>query len=125
MDESQEIHIDVDQISQELKIRPQIYLKILASFGVSLIEKTKCLSDALAVDDKEQMRMILHEIKGTASNLRLATIVGPEEVLHAAVKSGVEKRILAEYFEVLKTESEKLHKYITALVNPEGDSPQG
>ena len=108
------IQINAEEISNELRIRPEIYKRLVASFTNSLGEKIKKLNDALSIDDRDQARMILHEIKGTAGNLRLRTIAAPESMLHDAVKIGETQGKLTLYFDVLKTEVEKLQKYVTA-----------
>ncbi len=114
-DYNDQLFIDVAGISQELRIRPQIYVKLLKSFTNSLIGKLKLLNEAMTVNDRDQMRMILHEIKGTAGNLRLYNISGPEAVLHAAVKAGESQKILASHLEILRLESEKLQRYACQL----------
>jgi len=110
--------LDVDQVSQQLKIRPHIYVKLVKSFAESLPQKLNSFNDALMSNDRDQMRMILHEIKGTAGNLRLNTIIGPETVLHTAVKAGGAPDILLKHFDILKTESERLLQYIGKIDMP-------
>ena len=112
---SQEVQIDVAQVSQELKIRPEVYMRLVISFSNSLIGKMRSLSDALAENDRDQMRLILHEIKGTAGNLRLKSITGPETVLHDAVKAGEVPKKLYQYLEILKNETEKLQRSVGSL----------
>jgi HPt (histidine-containing phosphotransfer) domain-containing protein len=114
-DEKGVINIDVKQVSEELKIRPEIYLKITASFVNSLSGKLKILSDALSTNDRDQMRMTLHEIKGTAGNLRLRNLTAVESVMHDAVKAGEPQTRLTQYFEALRRESEKLQLYFNTL----------
>jgi len=112
----EEIYLDVEQICSQLKIRPVIYLKLINSFSQSLDGKFKNFSHALAENDRETMRMILHEIKGTAANLRLYNLTGPETVLHVAVKAGENQAILTRHYEVLRIEAERLQKYIATLI---------
>ncbi len=114
-DEKGVINIDVKQVSEELKIRPEIYLKITASFVNSLSGKLKILSDALSTNDRDQMRMTLHEIKGTAGNLRLRNLTAVESVMHDAVKAGEPQTRLMQQFEALRRESEKLQLYFNTL----------
>ncbi|MCB9771746.1 MAG: Hpt domain-containing protein [Candidatus Omnitrophica bacterium] len=115
MSTNEGINIDVKQVSEELRIRPEIYLKITNSFVNSLSGKLKILSDAMSTDDRDQMRMTLHEIKGTAGNLRLRTLAAVESVMHDAVKAGEPQSRLSQYFEALRRESEKLQQYMSTL----------
>ena len=110
------INIDVKQVSEELRIRPEIYLKITNSFVNSLSGKLKVLSDAMSADDRDQMRMTLHEIKGTAGNLRLKNISAVESVMHEAVRAGEPQARLSKYFEDLREESERLQMYMNTLI---------
>ena len=112
------VNIDVQQISQELRIRPEIYLRLVTSFSNSLVGKMHALSDALAEDDRDQMRLILHEIKGTAGNLRLRNITEPETVLHEAVKAGDAQKKLLQHYEVLRAETEKLQQHLATQSRP-------
>jgi len=109
------LFIDVEKISQELRIRPHIYVKLVKSFSTNLTGKLRLLNEALSSNDRDQMRMILHEIKGTAGNLRLNTICGPEAVLHVAVKAGESQKILSAHLEVLRQECDKLQQYLNRL----------
>ncbi len=112
-----EVKINVEQVSQELKIRPEIYLKIVSSFSETLLQKMKDLSEALKSENLEEMRRILHEIKGTSGNLRLQNIYGPQETLHLAVKANEDAEKLNAYLEELKTETEKLREYLQDMLN--------
>jgi HPt (histidine-containing phosphotransfer) domain-containing protein len=108
---------DIEAVSAQLRIRPDIYLKIVASFSESLTGKMQHLNDALAQDDRDQMRMILHEIKGTAGNLRLHTITGPETALHMAVKAGENQKALAQHFSALLSAVQELQQYVVKLIS--------
>jgi HPt (histidine-containing phosphotransfer) domain-containing protein len=110
------IQIDVTKVSQELRIRPEVYTKILRSFVDTLQQKVAMLHQALAAQDHETMRKILHEIKGTAGNLRLVNISTAEERLHQAVKSQEQADKLHEYTQTLQSESERLYQYVRQLV---------
>jgi len=114
-EQPQELYIDVKKVSEELRIRPEVYLKIVKSFANSLMQKMNALSDALAVEDREQARMILHEIKGTSSNLRLHNVSQAEGIIHAAVKSGAGRDQLDKHFEALRKEAERLQQYVYKL----------
>ncbi len=117
MDSSAPVLINIKQVSEELKIRPEIYVKITASFVSSLSGKLKILSDALSTNDRDQMRMTLHEIKGTAGNLRLHNLTAVESLMHDAVRAGEPQTRLTSYFEALRRESEKLQLYMNTLGN--------
>lgn len=109
------VFIDVERVSRELRIRPHIYIKLVKSFTLSLAGKLQRLNQALTTDDRDQMRMILHEIKGTGGNLRLYNILGPESVLHVAVKAGESSKILAAHLEALRHECERLQAAVNFL----------
>lgn len=115
MDSDNPINIDIKQVSDELRIRPEIYVKITASFVSSLSGKLKILSDAMSSNDRDQMRMTLHEIKGTAGNLRLRNLSAVESMMHEAVKAGEPQTRLTQYFEALRRESERLQLYMNSL----------
>lgn len=117
MDVGNPINIDVKQVSEELRIRPEIYVKIAVSFVNSLSGKLKILSDAMSCNDRDQMRMTLHEIKGTAGNLRLRNLSAVESMMHEAVKAGEPQTRLTQYFEALRRESEKLQLYMNSLAS--------
>lgn len=113
------INIDVKKVSEELKIRPEIYLKIMISFVQSLTGKLNILNDALSTNDRDQMRMTLHEIKGTAGNLRLKSLSAVETIMHDAVKAGEPQARLSQHFEALRKETERLQQYVATLVKRE------
>jgi len=114
---TEEVKINVEQVSQELKIRPEIYLKIVSSFSETLLQKMRDLSAALQTKNLEEMRRILHEIKGTSGNLRLHNIYAPQETLHLAVKANEDAEQLNNYLEELKAETDKLSEYIKELMS--------
>ncbi len=106
------ISIDYDNISQQLKVRPEILKKLIKSFAFALTEKMNILETGLSNNDAAQMRSVLHEIKGTAGNLRLSTICVAENVMHEALKAQESKEKLTEYFAVLKERVAELQQYI-------------
>ncbi len=112
------LSIDVEQVSRELKIRPEIYVRIVTSFAGTLQSKLKALGEALSTNNIEQMRIILHEIRGTAGNLRLRNISMAEGVLHVALKEGGRTDMLRRYYENLKKESDNLLQYTQQLPRP-------
>jgi len=117
-----EINIDVTKICEQMKIRPTIYVKLVTSFTESLEHKFNVFQQALEQNNREQMRMIMHEIKGTASNLRLNNIIGPQAVLHTAVKAGEKKEALSRHFEILKDEADRLRAYVVHMNHENNDT---
>ncbi len=107
--------LDIEQISADLKIRSDIYLRIVKSFSGTLKDKISALEEALQCFDKETMRKILHEIKGTASNLRLTTINEAENLMHVEVKGTADKEKLKEYLDMLKKETDKFSQFINQI----------
>ena len=106
------VNINFDAISQQLKVRPEILKRLIKSFSFSLGGKMASLEQALAKNDALLMRSILHEIKGTAGNLRLDTISSAENVMHEAVKAGEAPQKLTEYFATLKLRVQELQEYM-------------
>ena len=107
-----EITIDFDGISKELKIRQEILVRLINSFAIALTGKMKNLKEALERMDAETMRAILHEIKGTAGNLRLKRLSEAEDVMHVAVKAGEQKPKLEEYYKTLNDRVIELQEYL-------------
>ena len=107
--------LNVDETCAQMKIRPHIYMKLVTSFVDSLEGKLKNFQSFLENDDREQMRMILHEIKGTAGNLRLYTLTGPEAVLHTALKAGAKTDVLKSHFAVLSEAVIQLREVIKKM----------
>ena len=113
MSETSQLSINYDDISQQLKVRPDILKRLIKSFAMSLSDKMKNLEEALAQNDALKMRSILHEIKGTAGNLRLDTISTPENIMHEAVKAGEDPQKLRGYLTTLKQKVEELQQYVS------------
>ena len=109
------LQLDVRQISAELRIRPEIYLKIVTNFALSLSGKMKILSEAITSDQRDQLRMTLHEIRGTAGNLRLRDISAAEVVIHDAAKAGANAILLMQFFQKLEEEVVRLQKCVEKL----------
>ena len=105
--------IDIIKVSQELRIRPEIYYKILSSFSASLDGKVKDLDEAINTNNTDQARMILHEIKGTASNLRAQDLLSAETALHDAVKNGDNDTIIANFLVQMQKEVHKLQAFVS------------
>lgn len=116
MENDKPIQIDIKKVSEELRIRPEIYTKIMISFVNSLDGKLNILSEALSANDRDQMRMTLHEIKGTAGNLRLTSLAAVESIMHDGVKMGEPQSKLSQHFEAIRRETERLQKYVGTLV---------
>jgi HPt (histidine-containing phosphotransfer) domain-containing protein len=107
--------LDINAISQELRIRPEIYLKIATSFAQNLTAKMTALNTAVIANDTQQMRVILHEIKGTAGNLRLKDVMAVETVMHDAVLKGETQDKISKLFEGLNAEVLRLQEHIKTL----------
>ncbi len=103
--------IDIDAISRELHVRPEVLKRIIAGFSKTLSEKIVQLEGALAKSDTVKMRALLHEIRGTSGNLRLAKIYSSAMDLHEAVKANAENEKLQQFFSVLKSRSAVLDEY--------------
>src|SRR3989338_3420808 len=94
--------IDIDVISQELHVRPEVLKRIIASFFKTLTEKVINLEQALLKSNTAGMRALLHEIRGTSGNLRLAKIYSAAMDLHEAVKANAEREKLSRFLSVLR-----------------------
>ena len=94
---------DIEKVSQELHIRPEVLRRIATSFATTLSAKIQDLQEAMAKDDVLKMRAILHEVRGTSGNLRLEDIFSSARTLHEAVKASEDKTNILEYFEALKS----------------------
>ena len=107
--------LDIQGISQELRIRPEIYLKIVTSFAQNLTAKMATLNTAVIANDAQQMRIVLHEIKGTAGNLRLKDLMAVETLIHEAVLKNESQEIISKLFEGLNAEVLRLQEFIKTL----------
>ena len=107
--------IDVATVSQELRIRPEIYLKIVLNFAQNLIAKMAALNIAVIANDTQQMRIILHEIKGTAGNLRLKGLISAEALIHEAALKGEAQEKISKLFEGLNAEVLRLQEFIKTM----------
>ena len=114
---AEDFQLDVEQVAEELKIRPEIYVRIVKSFSETLREKLVILTQAVTARDTETMRKVLHEIKGTAGNLRLRGVSEAEAVMHNDVKdTAATDKILPE-LAALKNASEKLTRFVSQYSN--------
>ena len=107
--------LDVSAISQELRIRPEIYVKIVVSFAQNLTAKMAALNTAVIGNDAQQMRIILHEIKGTAGNLRLKELMVTETAMHDALLNSEPQEKISKLFEGLNAEVLRLQEFIKTL----------
>ena len=107
--------IDVATVSQELRIRPEIYLKIVLNFAQNLTAKMAALNTAVIANDTQQMRIILHEIKGTAGNLRLKNLIAVEASMHEAVLKGEAKEKISKLVEGLNAEVLRLQEFVKTM----------
>ncbi len=106
------INFDFAKISDELHVREEIMKKLVTSFSNTYREKLKQLEEGVANQDITKMRAILHEVKGTAGNLRLNIIYQIADEMHQEVKGEAVREKLAAYMTRLKQLSETLDKYL-------------
>ncbi len=114
-----DFNYNLDAVSEELKIRPEILKKLVISFSKTLSEKIQALEEALKADDVIKMRALLHEIRGTSGNLRLESIATTGRIMHEAVKSENQKEKIHEYFDALKAQTHALGYFIARMENQE------
>lgn len=106
---------NINAVSQELRIRPEILEKLIKSFSKTLFDKIEKLEVLIPENNIEQIRAIMHEVKGTSGNLRLTDIYRSADKMHVAVKSSEEKNIILGFFEEFKKESNKFFHFINSL----------
>jgi hypothetical protein len=94
---------DLNVVSQELHVRPEILSRLLKSFSVTLAQKIAQLDEALPKNDIVLVRAIMHEVKGTSGNLRLKDVYQTADVMHVAVKA----REVKPLFDTFRAESYK------------------
>lgn len=116
-------HYDVAKVSQEMKVRPEILNRLVLSFSRTLTEKVRLLEAAMFKDDIITMRAILHEVRGTAGNLRLEGIANAGRVMHEAVKSETSKDKVPEYFRTLKAWTQAFNEYIKKQESANVENP--
>ena len=94
--------IDIDAISKEMHVRPEVLKNIMSSFMKTLTSKLTELAEAHEKSDVTRMRAILHEVRGTSGNLRLQDVYSSAVTLHEAVKAGEGREKTTTYLEDLK-----------------------
>jgi HPt (histidine-containing phosphotransfer) domain-containing protein len=109
------MHLDIEKISQELRIRPQVYVRIAASFAQTLKNKLDELAKAFTDNDTEHMRAILHEIRGTSGNLRIAAVAESEAAMREAVKGGKNREEIQRLFHQLRAASDDFEDFMLKL----------
>ena len=109
---SDEFQYDAEAVASELRIRPEILKKLLGSFSNTLADKISQLDMLIPVNDVEKIRAIMHEVKGTAGNLRLTKVYETADVMHVAVKEEEAQNKILNYFEEFKGESNQFIQYI-------------
>lgn len=110
--EANNLNLDIEAISQELHVRPEVLKRIITSFSKTLTDKMINLEQALLKSDIVGMRVLLHEIRGTSGNLRLAKIYSAALDFHEAVKADAKREKLNQFFSVLKARSLALSEFI-------------
>lgn len=114
-DQNSDFHFDLEQVSQQLHVRPEVLKRLVMSFSKTLSTRMGELGEALSRDDILKMRAILHEVKGTAGNLRLNDVHATADTMHKAVKAGEDKKKIEEYFAVLKSKAEQFSQFVEKM----------
>ncbi len=104
-DSENKFDYDIIAISEELRIRPQILHKLLESFSQTLKNKIVELDQVVPKRSIEEIRLIMHEIKGTSGNLRLKAIYRTADMMHMAVKAEEEQAKILSYFDEFKKQA--------------------
>lgn len=101
----EQFQYDMAAVSQELHVRPEILVRLLKSFSVTLAQKIAQLDELIPKNDVLQIRAIMHEVKGTSGNLRLKKVYESADVMHVAVKAGDPQEKVLPLFTTFKNES--------------------
>lgn len=109
---SESFSLEIEKISAELRVRPDILLKLITSFSNSLPQKIGNLREAVLQNDTMKMRSLLHELRGTSGNLRLQPLAQAVIVMHEAVKAGQPQDKITEYFQAVFEQTELLAQRI-------------
>lgn len=112
---STDFQYDINTVSQDLRIRSEILQKLIISFSKTLSDKIDQLNTLVPQNHTEQIRAIMHEIKGTSGNLRLTNIYRATDKMHVAVKSGEEESVIVGYFQEFKNEVAQFLQYVNKL----------
>ncbi|MDN4501016.1 Hpt domain-containing protein [Alteromonadaceae bacterium BrNp21-10] len=67
-------HIDFDAGIKRLGGNKTLYLQLLQRFFDSTTESFNSLKDAIAIKDQQQIKMLLHSMKGASGNLSIVTL---------------------------------------------------
>jgi len=106
--------INIEAVSQELRIRPEIYKKILTGFCLSLPAKIETLTNAFSSSDFKKIQEVSHEIKGIASNLRVAKLKSVASDINAlCAEKNLEKG--KQLLEDFKREAALLNTFVKNL----------
>jgi len=103
--------LDIEKVSQELRVRPEIFKRLVISFSKTIVEKMQTLEQSLNQDDAVKARAILHELKGTSGNLRVQPVYEAVDILHVAVKVPEPKEKLQQYLAALKSRCQEFIDY--------------
>ena len=98
---------DFALVSAELCIRPEVLKRLVVSFGKTIATKTHALEAALADNDIVKARAVLHEVRGTSGNLRLASVLAPAKMLHEAIKANESSEKIAQHLSNFKAKTEE------------------
>ena len=97
--------LNIQAIANELRIKPELYIKLLQKSFPILENDTKLLEEAYTQNRLEELINQAHKIKGSAANLRL------KDIAKAAQNIEKEARIYNSDYDY-KTEIEKLKQYL-------------
>ncbi len=100
-----EFHYDIAKVCEELHVRSEILEKLLKSFSGTLSQKIAQLDELVPLQDIDKIRAIMHEVKGTAGNLRLEKVYRTADTMHVAVKEDQPQEKIVELFNIFKEES--------------------
>ncbi|MDD3375091.1 MAG: Hpt domain-containing protein [Candidatus Omnitrophica bacterium] len=101
-----EFQYDVNKVCEELHVRAEILEKLLKSFTGTLAQKIAELDELVPQRNIDKIRAIMHEVKGTAGNLRLNEVYCTADTMHLAVKAEEPQEKIIELFDAFKKESE-------------------
>jgi len=101
-----EFQYDVNKVCEELHVRAEILEKLLRSFTGTLAQKIAQLDEFVPRRDIDKIRAIMHEVKGTAGNLRLNEVYHSADTMHLAVKAEEPQEKIVELFDIFRKESD-------------------
>jgi HPt (histidine-containing phosphotransfer) domain-containing protein len=102
--------ININQISGQLHIPPEVYRRILEKSLTTTAEDIVLLQKVVSEGNYDQVRFVAHRLKGIYSNLHIEELRQAAEALQTAAKSDPQAeeigrlfQVFCEGFEELKT----------------------